>query len=84
MSAADDMMRDKHGKPPRSSRPAAQPMNLLPVRAAVAAWREGRRRGLKADDNVNLASYAAEVLPQLCDEIVRLRAQVAGVPVVPF
>lgn len=51
-------------------------LDTLFVRAAVTAWEQQKADGVPEDERVNLASYAAAVLPKLCDEVNALRITV--------
>jgi hypothetical protein len=51
-------------------------LETLYVRAAVTAWEAMAADGAPEDDRVNLAAYAAAVMPKLCDEVDALRATV--------
>lgn len=50
-------------------------IDLLGARGSVIGWKEGVRRGLPDEDNLNLAAYAADIIPRLCDEIEELQRQ---------
>jgi len=56
--------------------PGPEPLETAYVRVAVTAWEAMAADGLPEDERVNLAAYAAAVLPRLCDEVDRLRATV--------
>ena len=64
-----------------------QPVNLAPIRAVAQVWASRDTSGAPSlSQHVNtdtFARYAADAIPVLCDEIVRLRAVIADMQVTP-
>ena len=54
--------------------PRFDPAERAMICAAVETWLGAQRAGMPAADNLNLAQYAAEILPKMCDRIAELEA----------